>query len=77
MDIVKIKAVRIVCNVDYHHLSKQHFIELHVLEMHDLIALRIAMMKYKANTECLHVNLQTMFYMSLERIHDTRNSSKC
>ena len=28
----------------------------------------------KANTECLPVNLQTMFDMNLERIHDTRNS---
>ena len=32
------------------------------------------MIMYKANTGCLPVNLQTMCHMSLERIHDTRNS---
>ena len=31
------------------------------------------MIMYKAKTGCLPVTLQTMFHMSLERIHDTRN----
>ena len=33
------------------------------------------MIMYKANTGCLPVNLQTMFRMSSEKIHNTRNSS--
>ena len=69
------KAVRIVCNVDYQHPSNVLFIELHVLKLHDLIELRTAMIMYKANTECLPVNLQTMFRMHSEKIHNTRNSS--
>ena len=68
------KAVRIVCNVDYQHPSNVLFIELHVLKWHDLIELGTAMIMYKAKTGCLPANLQTMFHMSLERIHDTRNS---
>ena len=32
------------------------------------------MIMYKAKNGCLPVNLQTMFHMSLERIHDTRIS---
>ena len=68
------KAVRIVCNVDYQHPSNVLFIELHVFKLHDLIELRTAMIMCKAKTGCLPVNLQTMFHMSLERIHDTRNS---
>ena len=68
------KAVRIVCNVDYQHPSNVLFIELHVLKLHDLIELRTAMIMYKAKTGCLPVNLQAMFHMSLERIHDTLNS---
>ena len=68
------KAVRIVCNADYHHPSNVLFIELHVLKLHDLIELRTAMIMFKAKTGCLPVNLQTLFHMSLERIHDTRNS---
>ena len=51
------------------------FIELHVLKLHDLIELRTAMIMYKAKTGCLPVNLQTMFHMNLERIHDTRYST--
>ena len=70
------KAVRIVCNVDYQHPSNVlFFIELHVLKLHDLIELRTAKIMYKANTGCLPVNLQTMFRMSSEKIHNTRNSS--
>ena len=69
------KAVRIVCNVDYQHPSNVLFIELHVLKLHDLIELRTAMIMYKANTGCLPVNLQTMFRMSSEKIHNIRNSS--
>ena len=38
--------------------------------MHDLIELRTAMIMYKANTQCLPADLQTMFDMTLERIHD-------
>ena len=72
--ILQKKAVRIVCNVDYQHPSNVLFRELHVLKLHDLIELRTAMIMYKAKTGCLPVNLQTMFHMSLERIHDTRNS---
>ena len=36
------------------------------------------MIMYKVNTRCiqLHVNLHKMFHMSLESIHDTRNSRK-
>ena len=71
----KKKAVRIVCNVDYQHPSNVLFIELHVLKLHDLIELRTAMIMYKANTGCLAVNLQTMFRMRSEKIHNTRNSS--
>ena len=67
--------VRIVCNVDYQHPSNVLFIELHVLKLHDLIELRTAMIMYKANTGCLPVNLQTMFRMNSEKIHNTRNSS--
>ena len=63
-----------MCNFDYQHPSNVLFIELHVLKLHDLIELRTAMTMYKAKTGCLPVNLQTMFHMSLERIHDTRNS---
>ena len=70
------KAVRIMCNVDYQHPSNVLFIELHVLKLHDLIELRTAMIIYKTKTGCLPVNLQTMFHMSLERIHDTRNIVK-
>ena len=70
----KKKAVRIVCNVDYQHPANVLFIELHVLKLHDLIELRTAVIMYKANNGCLPVNLQTMFHMSLERIHDTHNS---
>ena len=66
---------RIVCNVDYQHPSNVLFIELHVLKLHDLIELRTAMIMYKANTGCLPVNLQTLFRMSSEKIHNTRNSS--
>ena len=33
------------------------------------------MIMYKANTGCLPVNLQTMFRMRSEKIHNTRNSS--
>ena len=33
------------------------------------------MIMYKANTGCLPVNLQTMFRMCSEKIHNTRNSS--
>ena len=69
------KAVRIVCNVDYQHPSNVLFIELHVLKLHDLIELRTAMIMYKANTGCLPVNLQAMFRMHSEKIHNTRNSS--
>ena len=72
--IMQKKAVRIVCNVDYQHPSNVLFIELHVLKLHDLIELRTAMIMYKANTGCLPINLQKMSPMSLERIHDTRNS---
>ena len=68
------KAIRIVSNVDYQHPYNVLFIELHVLKWHDLIELRTAMIMYKAKTGCLPVNLQTMLHMSLERIHDTRNS---
>ena len=67
------KAIRIACNVDYQHPSNVLFIELHVLKLHDLIELRTSMIMYKANTGRLPVNLQNMFHMSLERIHDTRN----
>ena len=73
--ILQKKAVRIVCNVDYQHPSNVLFIELHVLKLHDLIELRTAMIMYKAKTGCLPVNLQTMFHMNLERIHDTRYST--
>ena len=72
--IAKKAVVRIVCNVDYQHPYNVLFIELHVLKVHDLIEVRTAMIMYKANTGCLPVNLQAMFHMSLERIHDTRNS---
>ena len=68
------KAVRIVCNLDYQHPSDVLFIELHVSKLHDLIELRTAMKMFKANIGCLPVKLQTMFHMSLETIHDTRNS---
>ena len=68
------KPTDYVCNVDYQHPSNVLFIELHVLKLHDLIELRTAMIMYKSKTGCLPVNLQTMFHMSLERIHDTRNS---
>ena len=61
-------------NVDYQHPSNVLFIELHVLKLHDLIELRTAMILYKANTGCLPVNLQVLFHMRRERIHDTRNS---
>ena len=71
----KKKAVRIVCNVDYQHPSNVLFIELHVLKLYDLIELRTAMIMYKANTGCLPVNLQTMFRMSSEKIHNTCKSS--
>ena len=67
--------VQIVCNVDYQHPSNVLFIELHVLKLHDLIELRTAMIMYKAKTGCLPLNLQTMFHMSLERIHDNRDST--
>ena len=63
-----------MCNVDYQHPSNVLFIELHVLKLHDLTELRTAMIMYKAKTGCLPVNRQTMFHMSLERMHDTRNS---
>ena len=65
-----------MCNVDYQHLSNVLFIKLNVLKWHDLIEWRTAMIMSKAKTGCLPVNLQTMFHMSLERIHDTRNSKK-
>ena len=69
------KAARFVCNVDYQHPSNVVFIELRVgLKLHDRIELRTAMITYKAKTGCLPINLQTMFHMSLERIHDTYNS---
>ena len=68
-------AVRIVCNVDYQHPSNVLFMDLHVLKFHDLIELRTAMIMYKTKTGCLPDNLQTMFHMSLERFHDTRNST--
>ena len=64
-----------VCNVDYQHPYNVLFIELHVLKLHDLIELRAAVIMYKANTGCLPVNLQTMFRMRSEKIHNTRNSS--
>ena len=64
-----------MCNVDYQHPSNVLFIELHVLKLHDLIELRTAMIMHKAKTGCIPVNLQTMFHMSLERIHDTRYST--
>ena len=70
--ILQKTPVRIVCNVDYQHPSNVLFIELHVLKLHDLIELRTTTMK--AKTGCLPVNLQTLFHLSLERIHDTRNS---
>ena len=75
MSILQKKAVRIVCNVDYQHPSNVLLIELHVLKLHDLIELRTAMIMYslKANIGCLPVNLQVMFHMRLERIHDIRN----
>ena len=74
--ILHTKTVRIVCNGDYQHPSNVlFFIELHVLKLHNLIELRTAMIMYKANTGCLPVNLQTMFRMSSEKIHNTRNSS--
>ena len=63
-----------MCNVDYLHPSNVLFIELQVLKLHDLIELRTAMIMYKTKTGCLPVNLQTMFHMSFEMIHDTRNS---
>ena len=63
-----------MCNVDYQHPYDLLFIELLVLKLHDLIELRTAMLMYKANTGCSPVNLQVMFHMSLERIHDNRNS---
>ena len=63
------KSVRIVCDVDYQHPSNVLVFELHVLKLHDLIELRTAMIMYMANT-----NLQTIFHLRLERIHDTRNS---
>ena len=68
------KAVRIVCNVHYQHPSDVLFIEMDVLKLHDLIELRTAMIMYNTNTGCLPNSLQTMFHMSLERMHDTRNS---
>ena len=58
-----------MCSVDYQHPSNALFIELHVLKLHDLIELRTAMIMYNAKTECLPVDLQTMFHKSLERIH--------
>ena len=73
--IAKKTTLRIVCNVDYQHQSNVLFIELHVLKLHDQIELRTAMIMNKANAGCLPVNLQTMFHMSLDRIHHTRNSS--
>ena len=72
--ILEKKSVRIVCNVHYQHPSDVLFIELHDLKLHDLIELRTAMIMYNTNTGCLPIILQTMFHMSLERIHDTRNS---
>ncbi len=56
--------------MDYQHPSNVLFIELHVLKLHDLNDLRTAMIIYNANTVCLPVNLQVMFDMRLERIHD-------
>ena len=75
MYILQKKAVRIVCNVDYQHPSNVLFIELHVLKLHELIELRTAMIMYKTNTGSLPVNLQTMFRIRSEKIHNTRNSS--
>ena len=48
------KAVRIVCNVDYQHLSNVLLIELQILKLHVLIELRTTMIMYKANTGCLY-----------------------
>ena len=64
-----------MCTIDLQHPSNVLFIELHVLKLHDLIELRTAMIMYKAYTGCLPVNLQTMFRMSSQNIHNTRNSS--
>ena len=72
--ILQEKAVLIVCNVDYQHPAIVLFIELHVLKLHDLIELRTAMIMYNAKNGLLPVNLQTMFHLRLERIHDTRTS---
>ena len=46
-----------------------------VFKIDNLIELRTAMIMCKANTGCLPVNRQTMFDLSLERIHDARNIS--
>lgn len=72
--ILQKRAIRIICKVDSRAHTKELFYKLKILNLYDLLELRICTLLYKAKYFLLPQNLQDMFTLQTNHKYNTRQN---